>query len=113
MLYDWMMRSRIDSLYGEMRSVENAMDDEAHDLDASAMMARIDHIERRAIHLRVPTAYDSSLYTMRLHIGIIRAHLQSVLENETPRSAENDRSSARRQRSNFSPVPPDRRSADR
>ena len=113
MLYDWMMRSRIDNLYGEMRSVENAMDDEAHDLDAPAMMARIDQLERRAIHLRLPTAYDSSLYTMRLHLGLIRAHLQSILENETSRSAENDQSSAPRPRSNFSPATPDRRSADR
>jgi hypothetical protein len=96
-----------------MRSVENAMDDEAHDLDAPAMMARIDHLEQRAIHLRVPTAYDSSLYTMRLHIGLIRAHLQSVLETETPRGAEDEQSSAPRQRSKFPAAPPDRRSADR
>jgi TRAP-type uncharacterized transport system substrate-binding protein len=113
MLYDWMMRSKIQRMYGEMRSVENAMEDQADKLDAPAMMARIDQLERRAIHLRVPTAYDSSLYTMRLHIGLIRAHLQSMLANETPRSAEDEQSSAPRQRSKFSPAPPDRRSADR
>jgi TRAP-type uncharacterized transport system substrate-binding protein len=111
-LYDWMMRSRIDSLYGEMRSVENTMEDQAHDLDAPAMMARIDDLEQRAIHLRLPTSYDSSLYTARLHIGLLRSHLDSILANETSRSADNDQSSAR-PRSEFSPAPPDRRSADR
>jgi hypothetical protein len=95
-LYDWMMRSKIDNLYGEMRSVENTMEDQAHDLDASAMITRIDQLERRAIHLRLPTSYDSSLYEVRIHIGLLRSHLKSILANETPRSAENDHSSARK-----------------
>jgi TRAP transporter TAXI family solute receptor len=113
LLYDWMMRSRIGSLYGEMRSVENTMEERANDLDAPAMMARIDELEQRAIHLKLPTSYDSSLYTVRIHIGLLRTHLESILANETPHRPDNDQSSARRQRSEFSPVPPDRRSADR
>jgi TRAP transporter TAXI family solute receptor len=112
-LYDWMMRSRIDGLYSEMRSVENSMEDQAHDLDAPAMMARIDKLEQRAIHLKLPTSYDSSLYTLRMHIGLIRSHLESLLANETSRSEDNDQFSARGQRSEFSTAPPDRRSADR
>jgi hypothetical protein len=112
MLYDWMMRSKIQRMYGEMRSVENTMEDQADGLDAPAMMARINQLEQRAIHLRLPTAYDSSLYTMRLHIGLIRSHLESILANETIRSAENTQSSARRLSSEFSPAPPDRQSAE-
>ena len=111
-LYDWMMRSKIDHLYGEMRSVENTMEDQSHDLDAPAMMARIDQLEQRAIHLPLPTSYDSSLYTVRMHIGLLRSHLKSILANAV-RSADNDQSSARRQRSEFSPAPPDRPSVDR
>jgi TRAP-type uncharacterized transport system substrate-binding protein len=111
LLYDWMMRSRIDSLYGEMRLVENTMEERAHDIDAPAMMARIDELEQRAIHLKLPTSYDSSLYTARIHIGLLRAHLESILANEAPDRPGNDQSSARR--SEFSPGPPDRRSADR
>jgi hypothetical protein len=112
-LYDWMMRSKIDNLYSEMRSVENTMEDQAHDLDAPAMMARIDQLEQRAIHLRLPTSYDSSLYTVRIHIGLLRSHFKSILANETPRSAENDQSSAGRQRSEVSSTPSDRQSAER
>ena len=112
MLYDWMMRSKIDNLYGEMRSVENIMEDKAHDLDAPAMMARIDELEQRAIHLRVPNSYDGSLYTVRIHIGLIRSHLESLLANDAPRDADNE-ASARSQRSEFPAAPPDRRSADR
>jgi TRAP-type uncharacterized transport system substrate-binding protein len=83
MLYDWMMRSKIGRMYGEMRSIENAMEDQIHELDAPTMMARINELEQRAIHLRLPTAYDSSLYTMRLHIGLLRSHLDSILANDT------------------------------
>jgi TRAP-type uncharacterized transport system substrate-binding protein len=91
-LYDWMMNSRIDSLYGEMRSVENAMEEHAHELDAPAMMARIDQLEQRAIHLRVPTSYDSSLYAARIHIDLIRSHLRSILASETARRTDNQSS---------------------
>jgi len=95
LLYDWMMRVKIQRMYGEMRSIENVMDDEAHEFDAPAMMAKIDELEHRAIHLKLPTAYGSSLYTMRLHLGLIRAHLQSMPADKPTHGAENDQSSAR------------------
>ena len=98
-LYDWMMRSKIDNLYGEMRSVENTMEDKAHDLDAAAMMARIDELEQRAIHLGVPTSYDGSLYTVRIHIGLIRSHPESILANEAPPDAEQSSAPSGRSRS--------------
>ena len=81
-IYDWMMRSKIERLYGEMRSVESIMEVQAHELDARAIMAKIDQLEQRAIHLQLPIAYGSSLYTMRVHIGLIRSHLESILTNE-------------------------------
>ena len=113
LFYDWMMRAKIQRMYGEMRSVENGMEDEAHGLDAPAMMARIDQLEQRAIHLKLPMAYGSSLYTLRVHLGLIRSHLQSVLANETSRGASDSQPPARRERPDFSPAPPDRRPTDR
>jgi hypothetical protein len=82
MMYDWIMSSRIQRFYREMRSVENTMEDKSQQLDASAMTAKIDQLEQRAIRLRLPNAYDSSLYTMRVHIGLLRSHLKSILSNE-------------------------------
>jgi hypothetical protein len=82
MMYDWIMSSRIQRFYREMRSVENTMEDKSQELDASAMTAKIDQLEQRAIRLRLPNAYDSSLYTMRVHIGLLRSHLESILSNE-------------------------------
>jgi TRAP-type uncharacterized transport system substrate-binding protein len=104
-LYDWMMRSRIQRMYGEMRSVENTIEDASHELDAPAVMARIDQLEQRAIHLRLPIAYESSLYTMRMHIGLLRTHLQSVLASETARrESANEQPAASRQGAALSPL---------
>ena len=69
MMYNWFMSSRIQRFYGEMRLVENTMEDHARALDVSAMTAKINKLEQRAIHLRLPSAYDSSLYTMRSPYG--------------------------------------------
>jgi TRAP-type uncharacterized transport system substrate-binding protein len=73
--YDWMMQLKITRLYDEIRSIESDM--EAHGLafDASALNARLDQIDQRANHLRLPTVYASNLYTLRSHIDLVRARL--------------------------------------
>ena len=107
MMYNWFMSSRIQRFYGEMRSVENTMEDHAQPLDVSAMTAKIDKLEHSAIHLRLPSSYDSALYTMRIHIGLLRSHLESILENENAHFEENQSPRDLSQAS-----PPDRKSAD-
>jgi hypothetical protein len=87
-------------------------DDEASELDAPAMMARIDELERRAMRLKAPTSYDGSLYTARLHIGLIRSHLDAILANGAARHADGERSSAGLPASRLPPPPPDRRSGN-
>jgi hypothetical protein len=83
------------------------MEDHAQPLDVSAMTAKIDKLEHSAIHLQLPSSYDSALYTMRIHIGLLRSHLESILENENTHFEENlsprDLSQA---------SPPDGKSAD-
>ena len=112
MAYDWMMRSRIERLYREMRSIENTMEDRIHELDASTMKAQIDQIEQRAIHLRLPGAYDSSLYTMRVHIGLLRSHLESILSNETIRREGNQFPRPRQGTDMSQAAPPKRKPAE-
>ena len=107
MMYNWFMSSRIQRFYGEMRSVENTMEDHAQPLDVSAMTAKIDKLEHSAIHLRLPSSYDSALYTMRIHIGLLRSHLESILENENTQREGN-----RSPRDLFQDPPPERKSAD-
>jgi TRAP-type uncharacterized transport system substrate-binding protein len=105
--YNWIMSSRIQRLYEEMKSVENTMEDHVQALDVSAMTAKIDKLEQSAIHLRLPSSYNSALYTMRIHIGLLRSHLRSILENENIRSEGNKSPRDLSQAS-----PPGRKSAD-
>jgi len=65
--YDWMMQLKITRLYDEIRSIESDMEARGS-FDANAMNARLDQIDRRANHLRLPTVYASNLYTLRSHV---------------------------------------------
>jgi len=78
--YDWIVRLKMQRFYREMRTVESAMEDQA-ELDAHGLAAKIDELEQRVMRLRLPGAYDSSLYTMRVHIGLLRSHLESARDS--------------------------------
>jgi hypothetical protein len=43
------------------------------------MLARLNQLEERADHLRVPRAFATLLYTLRLHIGMVRGRLKESL----------------------------------
>ncbi|MGY4318243.1 TAXI family TRAP transporter solute-binding subunit [Bradyrhizobium sp. JR3.5] len=89
--YDWMMQLKITRLYDDIRSIERDMEALAAGFDASALNAKLDLIDQRANHLRLPTVYASNLYTLRSHIDLVRARLvtnpnrvNSSSLNETP-----------------------------
>jgi TRAP-type uncharacterized transport system substrate-binding protein len=73
--YDWMMQRKIMRLYDEIRSIERDVDAKGPTFDADALYAKLDHIDERANHLRLPTVYASNLYTLRSHIDLVRARL--------------------------------------
>ena len=72
-IYDWIMRSRIMRLYEDMRLIESEMEARGHDNDA--MIAKLDSLEERANGLRLPRFYAVMLYTLRMHINLIRGRL--------------------------------------
>ena len=75
--YDWLMRSKILQMYGELRLLEgemaNARGRERH---SSEMIARLDRLEEQANHAKVPVAYASMLYSLRNHIDMVREALK-------------------------------------
>jgi TRAP-type uncharacterized transport system substrate-binding protein len=75
--YDWVMRSRILRMYGELRLLE---DEIANARDTRAMVARLDRLEEQANHLRVPVAYASMLYGLRDHIDLVREGLKKRVD---------------------------------
>lgn len=43
---------------------------------AEEMLARLERLEERADHLRVPRSFATVLYTLRVHIGLVRSRLK-------------------------------------
>ena len=74
-MYDWIMQLRIRRLYDEMRSIESEIEALGQGHDADALKAKLDQLNQSANRLRLPTAYASSLYTLRGHIGLVRDRL--------------------------------------
>jgi len=76
-LYDWLMRSKILRIYGELKFLEDEMiDTRRTGRDMSGMIARLDRIEGQANLLRLPVAYATMLYMLRNHIDLVRERLQ-------------------------------------
>jgi hypothetical protein len=75
-LYDWVMRSKILRMYGELRLLEDEMTSaRGGRLDMRDMRSRLDRLEEQANHLKMPVAYASMLYMLRNHIDLVREGL--------------------------------------
>jgi len=75
-LYGWAMRRRIFRLYGELKFLESELDRRAASDDIQDLSARLDKLEERANHFRMPTAFTHMLYTLRLHISLVRGRIE-------------------------------------
>jgi TRAP-type uncharacterized transport system substrate-binding protein len=76
-LYDWVMRSKILRMYGELSVLEDEMTDaRSTGRDIREMIARLDRLQGQANHLRMPVAYVSRLYDLRNHIDLVREGLK-------------------------------------
>jgi TRAP-type uncharacterized transport system substrate-binding protein len=90
-LYDWMMRSKVLRLYGELRFLEDVLTRARGTVsDTGEMVARLDRLQEQANHVRIPVAYASLLYELRNHIGLVREglkeHAQTLAEGAVARS---------------------------
>lgn len=86
-VYGWSMRRRIFSLYGALKVIEVEL--EARDgYVVQDVRARLDRLEERANHTRVPVAFAPLLYALRIHIDLVRARLQQSSQENQPRASE-------------------------
>lgn len=74
-IYNWAMRSRILRLYGELRLLEDVTS-RASASDTHAMIAQLGRLEEQVNHLKIPVAYASMLYELRVHIDLVREGLR-------------------------------------
>jgi len=84
-LYGWSMRRRIFRLYGELRFIEIEFETKGNRV-TDDMLERLNRLEERADHLRVPRAFATLLYTLRVHIGMVRDRLKERVPREMPTS---------------------------
>jgi hypothetical protein len=80
-LYDWMIRSKVLRMYGELRLLEHEMTDTSDTVrNTHEMIARLDRLEEQANRLRMPVAYASMLYGLREHIDLVREGLKKYAD---------------------------------
>jgi uncharacterized protein len=74
-LYVWKVRSRIYRWYGQLRKVEQAIEDvtpETRTAVYSSQLARLNEIESSVNRISVPLSFAEELYGLRAHIELVR-----------------------------------------
>lgn len=80
-LYNWRIKARIYRRYGELKFLEAELEADPGKLTRAAWLARVDAIERDVNHLAVPLAFSDMIYTLRVHLGLVR---QAIERATTP-----------------------------
>jgi TRAP-type uncharacterized transport system substrate-binding protein len=75
-LYGWGMRRRIFALYGELKFLEAEIESHAPGKPIDDLRAGLEKLEQRANYMRVPVTFTHMLYTLRLHIRLVRERLE-------------------------------------
>lgn len=76
-LYAWRVRSRIYRRYGELKFIEAEVEADSSRRTPEEWLRRVDAIERDVNHLPMPLAFADMVYTMRLHIGLVRQAIRN------------------------------------
>ena len=83
-LYVWRIRSRIYRWYGQLRTVEQIIDNLSSS-DKKATLEKqlnyLDEIEDKVNRISVPLSYAEELYGLRSHIQFVRTRVQSLLKS--------------------------------
>ncbi|MBI5790973.1 MAG: ABC transporter substrate-binding protein [Rhodocyclales bacterium] len=75
-IYGWRVRSRIYRRYGELKFLENEVNENPAAHSRAEWLAKLDRIEADASHIRTPLTFSDMLYTLRGHIDLVRDMIQ-------------------------------------
>jgi TRAP-type uncharacterized transport system substrate-binding protein len=73
--YGWGMRRRIYRLYGQLKFLELELDRRRPEQDVTDLVGKLNRLEERANHLRVPAAFAHMLYQLRMHMSLVRERI--------------------------------------
>jgi TRAP-type uncharacterized transport system substrate-binding protein len=71
-IYGWRVRSRIYRRYGELKFLENELNENPGRHTRDEWIEKLDGIEKDAGTIRTPLAFSDMLYTLRAHIDLVR-----------------------------------------
>lgn len=71
-IYGWRVRSRIYRRYGELKFLENEINEDPDRHTRAQWLAKLDAIEKDASNIRTPLTFTDILYTLRGHIDLVR-----------------------------------------
>ena len=71
-LYGWRVRSRIYRRYGELKFLENELNEDPGQRSRAEWMEKLDAIAKDASGIRTPLTFSDMLYTLRGHIDLVR-----------------------------------------
>lgn len=72
-IYSWRIRSRIYRRYGELKFLEADVEANPERHSRAEWLEKLDRIEEDVQHIPTPLAFADMLYTLRLHVGLVRA----------------------------------------
>ncbi len=86
-LYVWKVRSRVYRWYGQLRAVEQAIEDVAplqrQEVYAS-QLGRLNQIEEKVNQISIPLSFAEELYGLRSHINFVRNRIVGLQQSASP-----------------------------
>jgi TRAP-type uncharacterized transport system substrate-binding protein len=86
-IYVWKVRSRVYRWYGQLRAVEQAIEEVPPEKQAEvypAQLQRLNDIEERVNRISIPLSFADELYGLRSHINFVRRRVASLMQTEAP-----------------------------
>ncbi len=84
-LYVWKVRSRVYRWYGQLRAVEQSIEDVPAEKKLHVypeQLARLNDIEERVNRISIPLSFAEELYGLRSHINFVRKRILWLMKSE-------------------------------
>jgi TRAP transporter TAXI family solute receptor len=86
--YDWRMKSRINRWYKDLQAIEEGAQRQPTAEELKRCLVELDRIEGIVQRLSMPVSYANPLYTLRLHIALLRGEIREAVEHRGTLGAE-------------------------
>ena len=96
-LYVWRIRSRVYRWYGQLRTVEQALEAATggdREAVCQELLGRLDQIEEMVNQISIPLAFADGLYGLRSHINFVRQRVRNAMAPAAEADSAGDAASA-------------------